>query len=190
LKLRGRIFNNDGSVFEGILNIRFYRKRCINEGGKNMFTNIKRYMKMMAVISLAISAMLIVPGFSFAQTGSVRISKEVAKDFEAYKRDPNYDYYFMNLENNPCAVIGLKKDYAIHDIQWKKLSSDSNEFKNVIELVKRFPMSGSTAFGAYILDSQENTIGVYYSGITSGVTVNKESKTLSLTMFMGGDKHN
>jgi hypothetical protein len=155
-----------------------------------MFTNIKRYMKMIAVISFAISAMLIVPGLSFAQTGSVQINKEVAKDFEAYRFNPNYDYYFMNLKNDPCAVIGLKKDYAIHDIQWKKLPPDSNEFKNVIELVKRFPMAGSTAFGAYILDSQENTIGVYYSGITSGVTVNKESKTLSLTMFMGGDKHN
>jgi hypothetical protein len=155
-----------------------------------MFTNIKRYMKMIAVISFAISAILIVPGFSFAQTGSVRISKEVAKDFEAYKRDPNYDYYFMNLKNDPCAVIGLKKDYAIHDIQWKKLPPDSNEFKNVIELVKRFPMVGSNAFGAYILDSQGNTIGVYYSGANVGVTVNKENKTLVLTMFMGGDKHN
>lgn len=155
-----------------------------------MFTNIKRYMKMIAVISFAISAMLIVPGFAFAEIGGIRITKEVAKGFEAYRFDPNYDYYFMNLENNPCAVIGLKKDYAIHDIQWKKISPDSNEFKHVIDLVKRFPMAGSPAFGAYILDSQKNTIGVYYSGAGAGVTVNKENKTLSLTMFMGGDSHN
>lgn len=155
-----------------------------------MFDNIKYYTKTIAVIGLAISAMLIVPGFSFAQTGSVRINKEVAKDFEAYKFDPKYDYYFMNLKNSPCAVVGLQKDYAIHDIQWKKLYPGSSEFKNVIELVKRFPMSGSHAFGAYILDSQKNTIGVYYSGATIGVTVDKESKILSLTMFMGGDSHN
>lgn len=155
-----------------------------------MFKKIKRYMKMIAVISFAISAMLIVPGFSFAQTGSVRISKEVAKGFEAYKLDPNYDYYFMNLKNDPCAVVGLKRDYAIHDIQWKKIPTDSNEFKHVVDLVKRFPMAGSPAFGAYILDSQKNTIGVYYSGAGAGVTVNKENKTLSLTMFMGGDSHN
>lgn len=155
-----------------------------------MFDNIKYYTKTIAVIGLAISAMLIVPGFSFAQTGSVRINKEIAKDFEAYKFDPKYDYYFMNLKNSPCAVVGLQKDYAIHDIQWKKLYPGSSEFKNVIELVKRFPMSGSHAFGAYILDSQKNTIGVYYSGATIGVTVDKESKILSLTMFMGGDSHN
>ena len=155
-----------------------------------MFTNIKHYMKTIAVIGFAISAMLIVPGFSFAQTGSVRINKEVAKDFEAYKFDPTYDYYFMNLKNSPCAVVGLQKDYVIHDIQWKKLPPNSNEFKNVIELVKRFPMGGSPSFGAYILDSQKNTIGVYYSGATIGVTVDKERKTLSLTMFMGGDSHN
>jgi hypothetical protein len=147
-------------------------------------------MKMIAVIGLSISSMIFVPGFSFAQTGSVRINNEVAKDFEAYRFDPKYDYYFMNLKNSPCAVVGLQKDYAIHDIQWKKLYPGSSEFKNVIELVKRFPMSGSHAFGAYILDSQKNTIGVYYSGATIGVTVDKESKILSLTMFMGGDSHN
>ena len=59
-----------------------------------MFTNIKGYMKMMAVISFAISALLIVPGFSFAQTGSVRINKEVAKDFEAYRFDPTLRLLF------------------------------------------------------------------------------------------------
>jgi hypothetical protein len=147
-------------------------------------------MKILAAIGFAISAILIVPGFSFAQIGSVRINKEVAKDFEAYKFNPNYDYYFMNLKNDPCAVVGVQKDYAIHDIQWKKIPPDSNEFKNVIELVKRFPMAGSPAFGAYILDSEKNNIGVYYSSAGVGVTVNKESKTVFLTMFMGGDRHN
>jgi len=40
------------------------------------------------------------------------------------------------------------------------------------------------------LDSQGNTIGVYYSSAGAGVTMNKESKMVFLTMFMGGDKHN
>jgi hypothetical protein len=155
-----------------------------------MCANMRRSIKMLTIASVTIFAILIVTVISFAQTGSVRISKEVATDFEAYKFDPNYDYYFMNLKNDPCAVVGLQKDYAIHDIQWKKIPPDSNEFKNVIELVKRFPMAGSPAFGAYILDPQKNTIGVYYSSASIGVTVNKESKTLSLTMFMGGQSHN
>ncbi len=155
-----------------------------------MFANQNSSIIVLPIIRFIIFASLMVAGVSFAETGSVRINKEVAKDFEVYKFDPKYDYYFMNLKNSPCAVVGLQKDYAIHDIQWKKIHPGSNEFKNVIELVKRFPMSGSHAFGAYILDSQKNTIGVYYSGATIGVTVDKESKILSLTMFMGGDSHN
>lgn len=34
LEIKKSDFNNDGSVFEGILNIRFYLKRCQYEGGK------------------------------------------------------------------------------------------------------------------------------------------------------------
>jgi hypothetical protein len=155
-----------------------------------MFANQKSSIIVLPIISFTIFASLMVAGVSFAETGSFRINKKVATDFEAYRFDPNYDYYFMNLKNDPCAVVGLKRDYAIHDIQWKKIPPDSNEFKHVVDLVKRFPMAGSPAFGAYILDSQKNTIGVYYSGAGAGVTVNKENKTLSLTMFMGGDIHN
>jgi hypothetical protein len=155
-----------------------------------MFANQKSSIIVSAIISFTIFASLMVAGVSFAETGSFRMNKKVATDFEAYRFDPNYDYYFMNLENDPCAVIGLKKDYAVHDILWKKIRPDSKEFKDVIERVKRFPMTGSPAFGAYVLDSQGNTIGVYFSSAGAGVTVNKESKTVLLTMFMGGDRHN
>ena len=155
-----------------------------------MFANQKSSIIISAIIGFTIFASLMAAGVSSAETGSFRINKKVATDFEAYRFDPNYDYYFMNLENDPCAVIGLKKDYAVHDIQWKKIHPDSKEFKDVVELVKRFPMAGSPAFGAYVLDSQGNTIGVYYSGAGAGVTVNKESKTVLLTMFMGGARHN
>ena len=155
-----------------------------------MFANQKSLLIISAIISFTIFASLMVAKVSSAETGSFRINKKVATDFEAYRFDPNYDYYFMNLENDPCAVIGLKKDYAVHDILWKKIRPDSKEFKDVVELVKRFPMASSPAFGAYVLDSQGNTIGVYYSGAGAGVTVNKESKTVFLTMFMGGARHN
>ena len=155
-----------------------------------MFANQKSSIIVSVIISFTIFASLMVAGVSFAETGSFRINKKVATDFEAYRFDPNYEYYFMNLENDPCAVIGLKKDYAVHDILWKRVSSDFKELKDVVELVKRFPMAASPAFGAYILDSKGNNIGVYYSSVGAGVTVSKERKTVDLTMFMGGDRHN
>jgi hypothetical protein len=155
-----------------------------------MLTPSKGSIKIAAIISFSIFFLLMVTGASFAQTGSLRINKKVATDFEDFRFDPTYDYYYMNLKNDPCAIIGLKKVYAVHDILWKKVGSDSKELKDVVELVKRFPMAASPTFGAYILDSQGNNIGVYYSSAGAGVTVSKERKTVDLTMFMGGDRHN
>ncbi|MCK7513342.1 MAG: hypothetical protein MZV70_61110 [Desulfobacterales bacterium] len=131
-----------------------------------------------------------VAGVSFAEIGGLRINEKVAKDFGDNRFDPTYDYYYMNLENNPCAMIGLKKDYTVHDIPMEKDPLSSNyEFKRIIMLVKSFPMANSPTFGAYVW-TQGKTIGVYYSSAGVGVAVDKEDKTVSLSMFMGGDKHN
>jgi len=155
-----------------------------------MFADQKSSIIVSAIISFTIFASLMVAGVSFAEIGGLRINEKVAKDFGDNRFDPTYDYYYMNLENNPCAMIGLKKDYTVHDIQWKKIRPGSDEFKHIIMLVKSFPMANSPTFGAYVLDSQGKTIGVYYSSAGVGVAVDKESKTVSLSMFMGGDKHN
>ena len=155
-----------------------------------MFANQKRSFNLWAIMAVVFFTAFLVPAYSFAEIGGLRINEKVAKDFGDNRFDPTYDYYYMNLENNPCAVIGLKKDYTVHDIQWKKILPGSDEFKHIIMLVKSFPMANSPTFGAYVLDSQGNTIGVYYSSAGVGVTVDKESKTVSLSMFMGGESHN
>jgi hypothetical protein len=155
-----------------------------------MFAGKRRSIKMSTIIGFAIFATLIMPGILFAEIGSTRDSQEVEKNFEAYRFDSSYNYYYANLKNNPCAIIGLQKDYTVDDIIWKEISPGSNEFNHVIDLVKRFPMASSPAFGAYILDSQGNIIGVYYSSAMAGVTVNKESKTVSLAIDMSGKHHN
>jgi hypothetical protein len=155
-----------------------------------MFANQKRSFNLWTIMAIVFFTAFLVPAYSFADIGGLRINEKVAKDFGDNRFDPTYDYYYMNLENNPCAVIGLKKDYTVHDIQWKKILPGSDEFKHIIMLVKSFPMANSPTFGAYVLDSQGNTIGVYYSSAGVGVTVDKESKTVSLSMFMGGESHN
>jgi hypothetical protein len=155
-----------------------------------MFTNIKPLINRLTVFCLAVFVSLIVPGVTFAEIGRIHLNKKVQAAFEAYKFNPNYNYYFANLENNPCAVIGLQKGYEVGDILWQKVRPDSDEFKKVIEMVKRFPMSGLPAFGAYILDYQGNTIGEYYSSAGAGVDVNKEMKKIMLSIYMSGSHHN
>lgn len=147
-------------------------------------------MKKMTAFCLAIFVSLIVAQVSFGEVGRLKLSNDVKTSIEAYKFNPNYDYYFINQENNPCAVVGIGKDYATNDPLWSKVSPGSDQFKKVIELVKRFPMASSTAFGARILDSNGNSIGEYYSTAGAGVTLNKEMKSIMLTIFMAGRHHN
>ena len=59
-----------------------------------MFANQRSSIIASAIISFTIFASLMVDSVSSAETGSLRINKKVAEDFEAYRFDPNYDYYF------------------------------------------------------------------------------------------------
>jgi hypothetical protein len=147
-------------------------------------------IKKSTAFCLAVFVSLILAQVSFAEVGRLKISNDVKTSFEAYKFNPNYNYYLVNQENNPCAVVGIGKDYAVHDPLLSNLTPGSDQFKKVIELVKRFPMASSPAFGARILDSNGNSIGEYYSTAAAGVTLDKEMKSIMLTIFMAGSHHN
>jgi hypothetical protein len=105
----------------------------------------------------------------------------VAKNFEAHRFDSDYRYYTLMDGDISYAVVGLKKDYRISDISWKKIDPNSAQLSHLMDLVQFFPVQGSVAYGAYILDSQSNKIGTWYSSLTAGVTVNSENKTVSIT---------
>jgi hypothetical protein len=81
----------------------------------------------------------------------------------------------------PNAVVGLKKDYRISDTSWKKIDPNSAQLSHLMDLVQFFPVPGSVAYGAYILDSQSIKIGTWYSSLTAGVSVNNENKKVSIT---------
>ncbi len=155
-----------------------------------MFPIMNSSIKKSTAFYLAVFVSLILTQVSLAEIGRLKLSNDVKASIEAYKFNPNYNYYFANQENVPCAVVGVGKDYAVHDDLWSKVSPGSDQFKKVIELVKRFPMASSPAFGARILDSNGNSIGEYYSTAPAGVTLNEEMKSILLTIFMAGSHHN
>jgi len=83
--------------------------------------------------------------------------------------------------NIPYAIVGLQKDYRIHDISWKKVDPNSARLSHIEDLVQFFPVQGSVVYGAYILDSHNKRIGTWYSSLTAGVSVNNKTKTISIT---------
>jgi len=146
-----------------------------------MFTRNSRSLNALSVVTLFLLAGFLVPGLSTASIGELQISKAVAQNFEAHRFDSDYRYYTLMDGDIPYAVVGLKKDYRIRDISWKKIDPNSAQLSHLMDIVQFFPVQGSVAYGANILDSQSKKIGTWYSSLTAGVTVNNENKTVSIT---------
>jgi hypothetical protein len=134
-------------------------------------------------VLLAVVAAL-VAGCATAHRGGLRNSREVARAFETLHVYPDHRYWHYNLENNPYAVVGLAPPYRIEDINWREVDPDSKTFEKVVGLVERFPATGSFTFGAFILDPQGQTVGVWYSSLNAGIVVNPETRIVTITTAM------
>ncbi len=120
-------------------------------------------------------------GCTLANIGSLRTSSEVSRQFEKLEINPNYRYWYLNQENSPYAVIGLDREYGFSDGPlWRAVEPDSPTFKKVVGLVQSFPVPSSVTTGYSILDHEGHAIGVWYSSIGAGITVDPAAKMVSL----------
>jgi hypothetical protein len=136
-----------------------------------------RAQRLVIVLSLAAA---LVAACTFANVGSVRISPEVTRQFESLQANPGYRYWYLNQENNPYGVIGLDREYAFDGGPvWREVEAGSPTFRKVVGLVESFPVPGSKAVGHTFSDHQGRTIGVWYSSLSLGVTIDPAAKTVS-----------
>jgi hypothetical protein len=112
--------------------------------------------------------------------GGIKQSQDVARAFETFAAFPDYSYYFLNQENNPFGVAGLERGYWIEDPSWREISSSSTTFEKVVGLVQRFPVPGGRTEGYIIVDSQGRQIGVWYSSLGAGITVDPDTRKVSI----------
>jgi len=118
---------------------------------------------------------------TMANIGSVRTSPEVNRQFENLEINPNYRYWYLNQENNPFGVIGLDREYGFDGGPlWRALDPDSPTFKKVVGLVESFPVPNSVTTGYNIFDHQGRPIGVWYSSLSAGITVDPAAKAVSV----------
>jgi hypothetical protein len=136
-----------------------------------------RAQRLVIVLSLAAA---LVAACTFANVGSVRISPEVTRQFESLQANPGYRYWYLNQENNPYGVIGVDREYAFDGGPvWREVEAGSPTFRKVVGLVESFPVPGSKAVGHTFSDHQGRTIGVWYSSLGLGVTIDPAAKTVS-----------
>ncbi|HSO59861.1 MAG TPA: hypothetical protein VLR50_02395 [Desulfobacterales bacterium] len=149
-------------------------------------------IKNIARVHLAIATALaiMISACSIANFGWLRNSQDVGQAFETLHVSSDYRYWYLYLENTPYAVLGLNREYRIEDISWTEVEPGSEVFQKVVGLVERFPVSGSRAYGAYILDSNGERIGVWYSSMSAGISIDPATKIVFITTgtpWMDGD---
>ena len=153
---------------------------------------IKPMTKINGAAAAALAILMV--ACSMANVGGLRISPEVERNFDTMQVIPGYRYWYLYLENSPYAVLGLNPEYRIEDIWWTEVAPGSETFQKVVELVERFPVPGSRTFGAYILDAKTEQIGVWFSSMNAGISVDPATKVVSVAtgapwMGGGGDKN-
>jgi hypothetical protein len=165
------------------------------EAANFLFLRNKYMIKNTTRTVLAIAAMLamLISACSVANLGWLRNSEEVGRSFETLNVSPDYRYWYLYLENSPYAVLGLNREYRFEDISWTEVESGSELFRKVVGLVESFPVPGSRTYGARIVDSKGEQIGVWYSSMSAGITIDPDTKVVSITTgtpWMVGDGHN
>jgi hypothetical protein len=124
----------------------------------------------------------LVGGCSVANLASGRTSMEVVRQFQDMEINPNYRYWYLNQENSPFGVLGVDREYRFDGGPlWRPVDPDTVTFKKVVGLVQSFPVMGSNVMGFEIMDSQGRQIGVWYSSLTAGISVDSAAKSVSVT---------
>jgi hypothetical protein len=124
---------------------------------------------------------ILVGGCHYSSAGSVKKSPEVGQAFNSLHVYPNHRYYFLNQENNPYGVVGLESGHWINDPAWHEVDPRSEAFWKVVGLVQSFPVPRSQTEGYTLHDPQGMQIGVWYSSLGAGITVDPETRRVAIT---------
>lgn len=136
-------------------------------------------------VCLLAAVAAILAACSAATTGGIKSSRDVTLEFEELRVNPSFRHWYYNLENQPYGVVGLEPDFRLHDGPlWHPVAPDSPVLKKVVGLVRSFPVPGSYTSGFHITDPQGGIIGVWYSSLTAGITVDPATKQVSVSTAM------
>lgn len=141
-------------------------------------------IRLAALALAALFATAALSACTAAHRGGLRPSREVARAFETFHVYPDHRYYYLNQENSPYAVVGLHRDWKLDDKLYVPVDPNSPTFEKVIELVGRFPVRGAHPYGAFILDPDGRTIGVWYSSLNAGIRANPETREVMISTAM------
>ena len=126
-------------------------------------------------------ALFLVFGCASGKYGRVEISREVARQFEAYHVFKDHRYYYLNQENNPYAVVALQDRFRLGGHMWVVFDPHSDKLEKIIGLIKFSAVSWARPYGSFILDQTANPIGYWFSSLRiRGLKINDQNQHVSI----------
>ena len=102
--------------------------------------------------------------------GTIRESNDVTRKYRSLTIDPNYNYYWSGTELNPNAIMGIDKSFTVQSKFWHQVDLDKDQLEYWVTWGDRQSSDEGFAsrymgryMGAYILDTEGNVVGDWYS---------------------------
>ena len=98
--------------------------------------------------------------------GRLKRNRDIDYKFYAYEVLPDHRYYTSGGYDKPNAILAIHKDYELVTDLWLSIPNvNSAQIRKWIDTISpKEDYRGSKGyFGAYILDPNGNTVGVWYS---------------------------
>lgn len=114
-----------------------------------------------------------------ADYGTINPEREVTLEFETFKFDPDYQYFFSGSFEYPNALMGLKKGYGLEGNLWAGVKTTE-----LTEMVRNMQLAAArmgpfqTVFGFAVRDGKGEKIGVWYSILSARTQVRIRGNTV------------
>ncbi|MFC1516574.1 hypothetical protein ACFL7E_07445 [Thermodesulfobacteriota bacterium] len=95
--------------------------------------------------------------------GRIQPSGEVTRMFETYQIFPDHKYYYSGSDGKPRGIIGIHNNYTLNSKLWKPVDLTPEQLRNWINFILSDITVSANNYGALILDSNGNQVGVWYS---------------------------
>lgn len=125
---------------------------------------MKNYRNIFTGIVLLLAFMFISGCVSSSKTyGKLRPDNDVRVEFETYKVNPDYNYYYYGPKTFPQTIIGLSKDVELVSDLWRPIELNGDILKDWVWVRARREAYGYGFHGKNILSNSGEKIGVWYS---------------------------
>ena len=118
------------------------------------------------LLTITILVALVLPGCATSGGGRTKPSLEVTEYFTSYQALDDHRYYYYGSQYKPKALIGIQKKYTLKSKIWIEFDANGDGLKKRVGYMD--PDANILLKGYYLVDSEGNPVGVWYSHQWSG----------------------